>query len=373
MLLNSKRGQLSIEMVILILAVLLGGAVFAAHMTKDTNNAGEVQELKKLTLGAFSSSAVESGASAIPEEDKKDDEVDDETDPEEDDKESEAGYTRIYIDAPINPTNSDQNNEFTAIGYSGEVYGLKKEGLDKGLYINGKPYIITNGESEEFSVKKIIVRVKQPSQSTVLINGSPVDKSNKKFTIECKEISPMTMKISKENGNQFYLELNATGVKISVKDTVDDELLTENTYVNTIIHINNLHISGISDISAKDLDGNTISAFKTNTWYRNTWYDASELEFTGKPSTVYTKILGIKEYDYEEDTEFTVRASDLLSTLYEKVPYEKAEGNIKIVSNIPQGIRFKIEKDPWATYITIPYESDGGYGINTNNVNITFE
>ncbi|WP_459202255.1 class III signal peptide-containing protein [Methanococcus sp. CF] len=364
MLFKSKRGQLSIEMVILVLAVLLSGTLLAAHMTKDSGAAGEISLVKKqvfqgptIVKTAVNGSSSTSGTG----------------NPEENDSESEDGYTRIYIDAPINPTDSEQNNKFTAIGYSGEIYELKKDGSDKGLYINGNPYIIAKGESEEFSVKKIIVRVKQPSQSTVLINGSSVDKSNKKFTIECKEISPMTMKISKENGNQFYLELDATGVKVSIEDNVDDELLTENTYTNVIMYIDNLHITGVSDIKAKDLDGNTISSFKTNTWYRDTWYDASELEFTGDPSTVYTKIFKIKEYDYDEDTAFTIRASDLLSTIYEKVPYEKADGNIKIVSNIPQGIRFKIEKDLWATYITIPYECDGGYGFNTNNVNITFE
>ncbi|MBA2869609.1 class III signal peptide-containing protein [Methanococcus maripaludis] len=58
MLLNSKRGQLSIEMVILILAVLLSGTIFATHMTKNAGSHDEISGFKEASFKGTMTSLV---------------------------------------------------------------------------------------------------------------------------------------------------------------------------------------------------------------------------------------------------------------------------------------------------------------------------
>ncbi|MBM7408584.1 class III signal peptide-containing protein [Methanococcus maripaludis] len=183
MLLNSKRGQLSIEMVILVLAVLLSGTVLAAHMTKDTNNAGEVQELKKLTLGAFSNSAVESGASVIPEEEEETEpEEEEETEPEEEEEtepeeeeETPAGGVNEIQDIRINPGNGHPV-EFL-IKYNG-VTSLTRSNIHA-----------TAGYATFIQVKAI-------GNTGITINGTTYN--NKAFIIESVDPdTPMTYEITK--------------------------------------------------------------------------------------------------------------------------------------------------------------------------------
>ncbi|AVB75800.1 class III signal peptide-containing protein [Methanococcus maripaludis] len=174
MLLNSKRGQLSIEMVILVLAVLLSGTVLAAHMTKDTNNAGEVQELKKLTLGAFSSSAVESGASVIPEEEE-------ETEPEEE-EETPAGGVNEIQNIRINPGNGHPV-EFL-IKYNG-VTSLTRSNIHA-----------TAGYATFIQVKAI-------GNTGITINGTTYN--NKAFIIESVDPdTPMTYEITKTHEKGLF-------------------------------------------------------------------------------------------------------------------------------------------------------------------------
>ena len=181
MLLNSKRGQLSIEMVILILAVLLSGTVLAAHMTKDTNNAGEVQELKKLTLGAFSSSAVESGASVIPEEENPQAEDGEDTEPEEE-EETPAGGVNEIQDIRINPGNGHPV-EFL-IKYNG-VTSLTRSNIHA-----------TAGYATFIQVKAI-------GNTGITINGTTYN--NKAFIIESVDPdTPMTYEITKTHEKGLF-------------------------------------------------------------------------------------------------------------------------------------------------------------------------
>ncbi|AEK19573.1 hypothetical protein GYY_03470 [Methanococcus maripaludis X1] len=213
MLLNSKRGQLSIEMVILILAVLLSGTVLAAHMTKDTNNAGEVKALKKLTLGAFSNSAIESGASVIPEEENPQAEDGEDTEPEE---EEENNLDKIYAKLDINPTSSAKNNEFEATLYGGGTVELQKKGPTKGIYINETFYPLENTQ-KEINVTKIILRIK--CDCVIIINDTIVfDKNDKNFIIECVEggTCPIPITIGMENGaGTYWLEIDVDDVKVT--------------------------------------------------------------------------------------------------------------------------------------------------------------
>ncbi|MBA2841122.1 hypothetical protein HNP87_001671 [Methanococcus maripaludis] len=66
MLLNSKRGQLSIEMVILILAVLLSGTIFATHMTKNAGSHDEISDVKSVVFGGVSGSFVTTSKTTGP-------------------------------------------------------------------------------------------------------------------------------------------------------------------------------------------------------------------------------------------------------------------------------------------------------------------
>jgi hypothetical protein len=190
MLLNSKRGQLSIEMVILILAVLLSGTVLAAHMTKDTNNAGEVKALKKLTLGAFSNSAVESGASVIPEEEEETEpEEEEETEPEEEEEtepeeeeETPAGGVNEIQDIRINPGNGHPV-EFL-IKYNG-VTSLTRSNIHA-----------TAGYATFIQVKAI-------GNTGITINGTTYN--NKAFIIESVDPdTPMTYEITKTHEKGLF-------------------------------------------------------------------------------------------------------------------------------------------------------------------------
>ncbi|MBA2860682.1 class III signal peptide-containing protein [Methanococcus maripaludis] len=180
MLLNSKRGQLSIEMVILILAVLLGGAVFAAHMTKDTTNAGEVKALKKLTLGAFSNSAIESGASMIPEEEEEAEPEDDESEEEEPPTE---GINEIQ-DIRINPGN----------GHPVEFL-IKYNGVTS----------LTHSNIHATAGYATFIQVKAIGNTGITINGTTYN--NKAFIIESVDPdTPMTYEITrKSNGGLLGL------------------------------------------------------------------------------------------------------------------------------------------------------------------------
>jgi hypothetical protein len=355
-----KRAQLSIELIVLIFAVLLGGALLTSNMLSDSGEYNEISNVKKSTFSAFINSegtvTSESGNNENTEEEGNEDESEEE---EEDTGEDESlKYTRIYINAPVNPTGSEKNNKFSAVLEDGRVIELKKKGSDKGLYIGGEDYPIIRGNTVEFNITKLIIRIKQPSQTTLLVNETPVDKNSKKFTVEVKEISPMLIKIRRDNGNNFNIELNATGVKINVDEDDDND---EDTYSSVNIYVDNLKITDIKDITGLDISGKKINNPKTDTWY-----DAKEIEFIGDSTPL--------DYHFSH---FLLRTSNLSETIYSKVPVEMANKQIKIVSNIPQGIRFLVSGSKNSGYkITIHYDAGAGttgYGATTNNVDITFQ
>lgn len=60
--LNSKRGQLSIEMVILILATLLGGALLSAELTKNSGSHEEISDVKKKVFAGVITTNIENNA-----------------------------------------------------------------------------------------------------------------------------------------------------------------------------------------------------------------------------------------------------------------------------------------------------------------------
>ncbi|MBA2862786.1 class III signal peptide-containing protein [Methanococcus maripaludis] len=215
MILNSKKGQLSIEMVILILAILLSGTIFATYMTKNTGSSDEISDVKKQVFSGTSSSLVTISHSnghfdPIATEDEEPDEGGEEP-------EEENNFDKIYAKVlNINPTSSDENNKFEATIYGGGTIELKKKGNPKGVTANGVFYNLENSQME-FNVTKVILRIK--GDSTIIINDSIVfDKNNKKFTIECVEggTCPIPVTIGMENGaGSYWLELDVDDVKVT--------------------------------------------------------------------------------------------------------------------------------------------------------------
>lgn len=213
MLLNSKRGQLSIEMVILVLAVLLSGTVLAAHMTKDTNNAGEVQELKKLTLGAFSNSIIESDASGVPA-------GDDETDPENDDSNNEESDDKIEIEKiangiRINPGNG-RPNFYIANSNDGSEYDLLN---GHGLILNSTKILISQDEDGSYSSQATYIKVRPLGgkwERSVLVNGITYNNLHLIVLESSDPSSPMEFTISHSGNAASNYYLNVTAEKATV-------------------------------------------------------------------------------------------------------------------------------------------------------------
>ena len=74
MLLKAKRAQVSIEILILVFAVLFGGVILSSQMIKDSGDYGEIKGVKKITFEAFSGYVTASNVSYVPEEIPEEDE-----------------------------------------------------------------------------------------------------------------------------------------------------------------------------------------------------------------------------------------------------------------------------------------------------------
>jgi hypothetical protein len=215
MLLNSKRGQLSIEMVILILAVLLSGTVLAAHMTKDTNNAGEVKALKKLTLGAFSNSAIESGASMIPEEEEEAEPEDEEETIEESDEQIEI--EKIANGIRINPGNG-RNEFYITNSNDGSEYDLLN---GQGLILNESTILIKQREDGTYSSQATYIKVRPIGsrwQRSVLVNGITYNNLQLIVLESSDPTNPMEFTIS-HYGNaasKYYLTITAEKATVTI-------------------------------------------------------------------------------------------------------------------------------------------------------------
>jgi len=219
MLLKAKRAQVSIEILILVFAVLFGGVILSSQMIKDSGDYGEVKETKKITFEAFSgylnSSNVSYVSGETPEEDEETPEEDEET------------FTEtIAFGLKINPGNGNPV-EFNITCDNSAEYTYYD--LDNGIGLRGYSNISENnglliqkGTADTYTAQATYIRVKATGgvgSRNIIVNGVP--HTVQAFTLESKNPeNPITFAISHDGGGsgQFYLTVYADSGSVIFTD-----------------------------------------------------------------------------------------------------------------------------------------------------------
>ncbi|WP_048055522.1 class III signal peptide-containing protein [Methanotorris igneus] len=199
-----KRGQLTLELILLLLGVVVGGTVVATQISNPNIGSGsEVKEFKNISMVAFSSPV------PITTTDNNQNDV------------QIRSHTVYAKNININSTSSERNNELTIYDINGHIYKLYKKENRKGLIDKNDGNIIYIGEGESFSGKatKIIFRWKRGNSITLLIDGTNRTLKCKKVTLIANNIeNPIKYTISHESGSgNFYLSFNATNATVIVE------------------------------------------------------------------------------------------------------------------------------------------------------------
>ncbi|ABO35311.1 hypothetical protein MmarC5_1005 [Methanococcus maripaludis C5] len=171
MFLNSKRGQLSIEILIIALGLLLSGTILASHMTKNTGSHSEISGLKKNIFAGpmmsyIATSAVNGSFESLENED--DEPVD--------------TITNITGDLNINPGHG--------LGYG--IYEFYAEYFTDVYYIDklhGNPYV-TKGSGDiaylPYAGSATEIKLKAKNGTSLSINGEEIPNNYKLYTITSK-------------------------------------------------------------------------------------------------------------------------------------------------------------------------------------------
>jgi len=206
MLLKAKRAQVSIEILILVFAVLFGGVILSSQMIKDSGDYGEIKGVKKITFEAFSGYVTASNVSYVPEEIPEEDE---EEIPEED--EEDVVTETIAFGLRINPGNGNPVQFNITCDNSAEYsYYDLNNGIGLMGYSNiseNNGLLIQKGTADTYTAQATYIRVKAiGSNRNIIVNGIP--HTVQAFTLESKNPEkPMTFAISHSGGGsgKFYL------------------------------------------------------------------------------------------------------------------------------------------------------------------------
>jgi len=232
MILVRKKGQLSLEFILLILGVILAGAFVTLQLVEKSPKflGNESSEIKKGSMGLFVSEANFSPnirntiISPILENNTI-------NETENVNKPPVAKFTykilkiedylkcNIKLNANICPTSSGKNNALKIYDTSGKIYSLYKQGSKKGLIDqNGNKVYINSGNSFSGTASKIIFKAKgNPKLNTLIINGTPVTIPNgyKKFIL--KGDFKYTITHERHGAGQFNIEVEGVGIVIVEK------------------------------------------------------------------------------------------------------------------------------------------------------------
>uniref|UniRef100_A9A7Q0 Class III signal peptide n=1 Tax=Methanococcus maripaludis (strain C6 / ATCC BAA-1332) TaxID=444158 RepID=A9A7Q0_METM6 len=201
----SNKGQLSIEMVILILAVLVSGAMVATKLTHDTFENSTINSVQQDTHSGFTTglNTHNDDQDALPSETEEDILV----------------LTTGNI--KINPTSSIENSEFSAIlvnktnSSKNIMYHLDKNTNDLIMVFPDGTTQMTyiTKDWQNFNATNITLRIK--TGSVITVDGEEVTYKAGEFKINCPESQDsFTFQMCNEGGNQFYLRLVDQGVTL---------------------------------------------------------------------------------------------------------------------------------------------------------------
>uniref|UniRef100_A9A6C4 Class III signal peptide n=1 Tax=Methanococcus maripaludis (strain C6 / ATCC BAA-1332) TaxID=444158 RepID=A9A6C4_METM6 len=228
MIFKSKRGQLSIEMVILVLAILLSGTIFATYMTKNTGSSDEISNVKKTTFeGAVSTQITTSKTSGsffpsgAPDDEEPAEDEEETTDEDEEDDPS--------LGMKIIPGNGDSvefrifcnnsNEETIYFLNNGKGYGTSAlyadvehgfVGLSDKIFHNGSLVPINSYDSFEGYATYIYFKTK----------------GNTEYELEAIDIEdPIPFKIVNNGGfGQFYITILDSEKAQEVSDEEESEI-----------------------------------------------------------------------------------------------------------------------------------------------------